>query len=230
MRSVIAILVLCLAAFAAFLASRQLEETGRPTDPALSDIARIVDSVRAASYPRLSGEQITLREMRSDHIYLESRFTFMSFFTPRLRYTILFNPEASARQIPPDGLRAIVAHELAHIDYYYGQSRMGLLGLVRLASARFAALFERSADLESIALGYGPGLSSYRTWLYRNIPDAWMDEKKRDYFSPEEIDAILKAVRRNPQIMRKFSACVPRNLAEIQAESRAPDAPCQSRP
>jgi len=192
------------------------------------NIAQLVESVRAASYPQLKDEQITLGEMHSDYIYFESRFQFSSFFSHKLRYLILFNPLAAARQVPREGLRAIAAHELAHIDYYYGQSRMGLVGLVRLVSAPFAARFERGADLEAIALGYGPGLASYRTWLYQNVPPSRMEEKKRDYFSPEEIAAILHAAERNPQVMRKFAACVPRNLAEIMAQSHAPEAPCSN--
>jgi len=98
--------------------------------------------------------------------------------------------------------------------------------LVQLLSAPFAARFERGADLEAIALGYGPGLESYRTWLYRNVPPNRMEEKKRDYFSPEEIEAILSAVRQNPQMMRRFSACMPRNLTDIERESREPSASC----
>ena len=97
---------------------------------------------------------------------------------------------------------------------------------MRLVSAPFAARFERGADLEAIALGYGPGLESFRTWLYRNVPASRMEEKKRDYFSPEEIEAILQAAQRNPRIMAVFSACVPRGLAEIKSESQDPSAPC----
>lgn len=69
-------------------------------------------------------------------------------------------------------------------------------------------------------------MESYRTWLYRNAPASRMEEKKRDYFSPEEIEAILRAARQNPQIMGVFSACVPRGLAEIERESQNPGAPC----
>lgn len=187
----------------------------------------LVESVRAASYPQLKDVEIAFRPMRSDYIYFESRFTFSSFFFARkLRYMILFNPEVIARQVPPDGLRAIVAHELAHIDYFNRQSRMGLVNLIQVLRAPFAARFERGADLEAIALGYGPGMESYRTWLYRNAPASRMEEKKRDYFSPEEIEAILRAARQNPQIMGVFSACVPRGLAEIERESQNPGAPC----
>jgi integrase len=165
--------------------------------------------------------------MHSNYIYLESRFTLSSFLSARkLRYVILFNPEAIARQVPPDGLRAIVAHELAHIDYFHRRRRLGLVSLILLLRAPFAARFERRADLEAIALGYGPGLESYRIWLYRNVPASKIEEKKRDYFSPEEIEVILRAAQQNPQIMGVFSTCVPRDVAEIERRSQNPGAPC----
>lgn len=95
----------------------------------------LVESVRAASYPQLKDVEIAFRPMRSDYIYFESRFTFSSFFFARkLRYMILFNPEVIPRQVPPDGLRAIVAHELPHIDYFNRQSRMGLVNLIQVVT------------------------------------------------------------------------------------------------
>lgn len=197
-------------------------------DMAQRDIAALVDSVRGVSFPQLKDAGIELHEMQSDYVYFETRFTVSSFFQRRLSYVIMFNREALARQAPLDGLRAIVAHELAHIDYFNSHSRMGLLGLVQLLRAPYAARFERSADLETIALGYGPGLESYRIWLYRNVPPERMEEKRRDYFSPEEIEAILQAVRQNPRIMQAFSVCVPRDLAQIQQRARNPGLRCSN--
>ena len=196
-------------------------------DALLPEILTLVNSVRAASFPQLSGVEITLHTMRSDNIYFESRFTLSSFFFARkLRYMVLFNPEAVARQVPQEGLRAIVAHELAHIDYFHRHRRLGLVRLIQLLWAPFRARFERGADLEVIALGYGQDLESYRIWLYNNVPANKIEEKKRDYFSPAEIDAILLAARLDPQIMRAFSACVPRGLAEVEQRAQNPGAPC----
>ena len=212
---------------ASYFALRESPADSPQTEAALKAVTPVLNSVRAASFPQLKDVDITLHPMSSDYIYLEGRFTFSSFFFARkLRYMILVNPEAFARKVPEDGLRAIVAHELSHIDYFNRQSRMGLVSLIQLPWAPYAARFERGADLEAIALGYGPGLESYRTWLYRNVPASRTEEKKRDYFSPEEIEAILRAARQNPQIMGVFSACVPRGLAEIEQESQNPDVPC----
>ena len=104
---------------------------------------------------------------------------------------------------------------------------MGLMGLVRLLSSSFNSRFERKADLQIIALGYGPGLQSYREWLYRNIPASRMEEKKRDYFSPEEIAAILRAERQHPEVMRVFARCVPLSLTDIEREAQQPAAACR---
>ena len=220
MQRIILVLLLVSAGNAAYATLRQSLAANPQTAAALREIAPLVTSVRAASFPQLVDLEISLEPMQSDHIYFEGRFAFSSFLARRLRYVILFNPEAFARQVPPDGLRAIVAHELAHIDYFNRHSRMGLTSLIGLLWAPFAARFERRTDLEAIALGYGPGLESYRKWLYRNIPASRIEGKKRNYFSPEEIEAILLAVRQDPQIMGIFSACVPRGLAEVERESR----------
>ena len=196
-------------------------------NPTFKQVHQLVDSVRDASYPQLKDAEITMHDLRSNVVYFETRFTFSSyFFARRLRYLMMFNREAMNRRIPADGLRAIVAHELAHIDYFHRERRIGLLGLVRLLSPSFTARLERKADLEAIALGYGQGLQLFRRWLYGNIPPDRVAEKKRDYFSPEEIEAILQAEKQHPEIMRTFARCIPGNLAEIERETRKPAAAC----
>jgi hypothetical protein len=194
---------------------------------AMNEIAALLASVRVASFPQLKDVDIALEPMNSDYIYFESQFTLSSLlFSRQLHYRLLYNPAVFARQAPRDGLRAILAHELAHIDYFHRQSRMGLVSLVRLLSTRFASRFERGADLRAIGLGYGPGLESYRGWLYRNVPPSRMEEKRRDYFSPEEIEAILQAVQQDPAIGSALSTCVPRSLGAIERLSRSPGGPC----
>jgi hypothetical protein len=190
------------------------------------DVKLVIDDVRHTSFPQLAAADITVHDLTSDFDYLQARFTVSSFFARRLQYMILFNQEAIRRQVPADGLRAIVAHELAHINYYENQSRMGLLSLVGLLLPSFTTRFERKADLDAIALGYGPGLETYRRWLYRNIAQARTAEKKRDYYTPEEIKALLAAEASHPGILRKFLRCVPLNLAQIREEDRAPAGSC----
>jgi hypothetical protein len=220
------LLIVVLLAIGYAVASRSTSQSTL-SDPAFHDIEGLVNSVRRSSFPQLKDAQITVYDLHSDYVYLETRFTFSSYlFARRLRYMISFNREALARGVPADGLRAIVAHELAHIDYFQSESRMGLMGLVRLLSSSFNSRFERKADLQTIALGYGPGLQSFREWLYRNIPPNRLDEKKRDYFSPEEIGAILHAEGQNREVMRTFARCIPLSLADIEREAQNPAAAC----
>jgi len=53
-----------------------------------------------------------------------------------------------------------------------------------------------------------------------------MEEKKRDYFSPIEIEAILRAAQQNPQIIQTFSRCIPRDLSEIERQAKNPGTAC----
>jgi Zn-dependent protease with chaperone function len=197
------------------------------TQPSSVDgIQQMIESVRQASFPLLSRADIAVYDLRSDSDYLQARFTVSSFFSGKLQYLVFFNQEAIRRQVPADGLRAIVAHELAHISYYEHQSRMGLLSLAGLLVPSFSTRFERKADLDAIALGYGRGLETFRIWLYRNIPPARVASKKRDYYTPEEIEALLRAEMDHPGIMNKFQRCTPRSLAEIDKEVRSPAGDC----
>jgi len=197
-----------------------------PRSAGSREIDPLIRDVRQGSFPQLASADIEVYDLRSDFDYLQARFTVSSFFTRKLRYMILFNSDAILRQVPAEGLRAIVAHELAHINYYESQSWMGLVSLVGLLLPSFTARFERKADLDAIALGYGPGLEIYRTWLYRNIPREAEGEKKRDYYAPQEIEALLQAETKHPGIMSKFRRCIPRNLGEITQEEVAPAADC----
>jgi hypothetical protein len=97
------------------------------------------------------------------------------------------------------------------------RNRARLVGLVRLTSKRFTAEFERWADLKAISLGYAEGLREYRRWLYRNVPASKLAEKQRNYFSPDEIDAILSASRERPELIEYWFAHVPLSLNQILA-------------
>jgi hypothetical protein len=130
------------------------------------------------------------------------------------------------REVPSEALRGIVAHELAHADYFQCHNRLALLGLVRLVLPSFRARFERGADLEAIDLGYGEGLKAFRIWLYRNVPADRVWEKKRDYFSPNEIDAINEARAKQPGVIPTLQRCVPLNLKELENELNDPVHTC----
>ena len=94
-----------------------------------------------------------------------------------------------------EGMRAIIAHELGHVQQFNAKARWRSLAYVRMMSPAFTAQMERRTDLLAIARGYGAGLRAYREWLYQHIPANRRAEKLRNYFAPEEIDALLRQLQ-----------------------------------
>lgn len=164
------------------------------------------------SYPELEDAKITLETFESADTFFKARFSIARFLTFRkINYTIFVNPIIFKSEISGEAISAILAHELAHILYYDEKNRFELFGLASLIDKGFTAKFERKADLQAIRRGYGAGLIKYREWLYANIPKKSLAEKKRDYFSPDEIRAILE----KPEKIDLWLKNVPRTLSEI---------------
>ena len=109
---------------------------------------------------------------------------------------IRVNSGATLLTAPEGARRAIVAHELAHLAYYAKGNRLHLLGLLRFPRKGFRERFEKRADVEALRRGYAQGLKQYRIWLYEHVPPSALLEKRRDYFSPDEIDALERATRK----------------------------------
>lgn len=173
---------------------------------------KFVSAVINNSFPELEKAKIKIKTFESESNYFKAQFSYTRYLTfQKMRYTIYVNPEVYRRAAPETGIRAILAHELAHILYYRRKNRLQFFGLLSLTDKSFTAKFERKADLEAISRGYGNGLIEYRNWLYKNIPAKVLQEKKRNYFSPEEIRAIMK----KPEKIDFWRKNVPRNLEDI---------------
>ncbi len=176
----------------------------------------IIAEIIKTSYPELKSVKINVRTFESPANYFQSQFSLTRFLTcQKLHYNIYVNPEAFNKNAPEEAIRAIIAHELAHVLYYSERNRLELIGLVNLIDKGFTTKFERRADLEAIARGYGDGLIKYRQWLYQNIPAKKLSEKKRNYFSPEEIEKMLEIIKQKPVMIDVWKKKVPRNLNEI---------------
>jgi hypothetical protein len=193
--------------------------TSTPADVA-DRVRLITDEVIAASYPELRDTDIRIKLFRSESDYFRARFSFRRFFFHRkMRYYILANSKLVERQAPENGIRAIIAHELGHILYFKRRNRIELLGLVRLLSKDFTIHFEKWADLQAISRGYGDGLKEYREWLYLHIPAKKMAEKRRNYYSPEEIDHLASVLQKHPEKLADWLKDVPKKpLDEIGNE------------
>ena len=133
-----------------------------------------------------------------------------------MRYFADVNPALFQEQAPSDGVCAILAHELAHVVSLSRGNRIRRFGLVRLLSKLQTAEFERRTDLEAIHRGYGDGLKSYREWVYAHISPQKLPEKRRNYFSPEEIGAIQKSLQEQPELLAYWANYVPMSLQEVK--------------
>jgi hypothetical protein len=150
---------------------------------------RLVREVRSCSFPELLDRDIRVRQFAGSSDYFQARFSIWRFLTARrMHYLIRVNSAAALLAAPEEGKRAIIAHELAHVAYYANGNRLRLLGLIRLASPGFRQRFEKRADVEALRRGYAQGLKQYRIWLYQHVSASVLQEKRRDYLTPEEID------------------------------------------
>jgi hypothetical protein len=191
--------------------------TGGEANDAIAASGPIILNVRGSSFPELSRIDLRVRTFRSQSDYFRTRFSLSRFvLLMPMRYFVDVNPGLFLRAPPSDGICAILAHELAHVVSLSRGKRIRRLGLVRLISGQYTVKFERGADLEAIHRGYGDGLKMYRTWVYTHIPPGKLQQKLRNYFSPEEITAIQVKLQEQPDLFQYWSEHVPTNLQEIQ--------------
>jgi len=195
-------------------------ESGQ-TDAGISVVSTVILEVRQTSFPELAHVDLRVRTFRSHADYLRTRFSLSRFLLLMpMRYFADVNPALFQDQAPSDGVCAILAHELAHLVSLSQGNRIRRFGLVRLLSKRQTAKFERRTDLEAIHRGYGDGLRSYRMWVYTHIPSDKLSEKRRNYFSPEEIEAIQILLEKRPELFGYWNAHVPMNLQEVHNARR----------
>ena len=186
-------------------------------NPGIGAVGAVLQDIQGTSYPELAHLDLRVRPFRSQSNYFRTRFSLSRFLLPlRMRYFVDVNPVLFQEQAPSDGVCAILAHELVHVVSLSRGNRIRRLGLVRLLSKGQITKFERRTDLEAIHQGYGVGLKSYREWVYVHIPPSKLQEKRRNYFSPEEIAAIEKKLLEQPDLFAYWSEHVPMNLRAIE--------------
>ncbi len=200
------IIVLALFAFPQFLLA----------DDAIDRTRKIVDEIVASSYPELKNVLIEIKTFQSESDYFRSSFSMSRYVSFRkMRCVIYVNPEVYQRNAPEIGIRSIIAHELAHAIYFTEHNRLKMLGLAGLLTPGYTSRFEHRADLEAISRNYGAGLRDYREWLYKNVPANKLVEKKRNYYSPGEVDIIIEILKRDPDKIKVWLKNVPLNADDL---------------
>jgi len=183
----------------------------------LAHISELTEKIKSVSFPELKQMEVQVKLLQSNSDFFRTRFGLPQFFfSKKMRYLVKVNPKVVPFQAPEEGLEAIIAHELSHVVYYAQGNRLRLFGLTRLVSKDFTVCFERRTDLQAISRGYGERLKTYRQWLYQNVPPDKLEEKRRNYFSPAEIDAILSRIQSRPELLEHWLKNIPRSLKEIE--------------
>ena len=170
--------------------------SARAETSCLSRVASQISSLRT-SFPRLDGLNLVLEPFESGEDFFQARPR--SFWkNPRERvYAVRVNTKLCGDPPPPEAEKAILAHELAHLDAY---STMGRKGLLRLGwrytispGGKEVEEFEKTADRAVVALGFAEGLARYREWLYPRVAPKTAELKRRLYLTPDELRRLPAA-------------------------------------
>ena len=113
---------------------------------------------------------------------------------PRARtYTVQYDPVVLADPPPVDALAAVLAHELGHVDDYLAMNTSEAVqfclwyGAQDPTTSDELAAYERQTDEKVLARGCAEGLAAMREWIYAHVDGAVLEEKRRNYYTPDEI-------------------------------------------
>ena len=206
--------LLCLLALgtAACGPSRGEAETGRasgPVDPCAEAAALhrpptdelelsyiITDVQRIVFGAALRGVEVGLAPLPSETDFFTAGVDLTTADLPGLdrRYIIRANSAIFSGDEPPIGATAaILAHELQHVLDYTAMSGDELVDFALEYSEGDIRTYERATDEAILERGCAAGLRAYREWLYGQLEPADAADKRRDYYTPEEIDAWVAA-------------------------------------
>ena len=156
-----------------------LRATQVVTWPELDGLALAVEDETDLAYFRASiSTDTTLEEANADRLFVVS-----------------YDPVVLAD--PPDStsLVAILTHELGHVFDYTGMSVKDYLefglwyGAQDPMESDELAGYERATDERALARGCAAGLAAMREWIYLHASAEVLAEKRRNYYTPEEISA-----------------------------------------
>lgn len=104
------------------------------------------------------------------------------------RYLIKVNHALFTNNAPGLGVAAILVHEIKHILDYTTYAMDDFIGFGLWYATSDVRDYERATDEFALSVGCATGLKQYRQWLYEHVPASALLEKKRNYYTPEEID------------------------------------------
>ena len=161
---------------------------GAPAPTDLATLESLFASARAV-VPALDGVSVTLTPAESETDFFFSNLDLTTLTAPPRERSYLAFYNSRLFEAPPSGPAtvAILVHELAHVVDYTEMSSQELAEFGVWYATQDVAAYEHDTDLFAMERGCAPGLIGYREWLYDRIPADAVDEKKRVYYTPDEI-------------------------------------------
>lgn len=157
-------------------------------------LARLSAEVAAVrpSFPALEGK--TIRVERLVHPVDRGRAWVEGALRPPERrvYAARLNESLCADGAPPEAVRGLIAHELAHLDSYAraGTWELLVIGWTHLLGGEGEAALERETDRAAAAAGYGRALAEFRDWQYPRLSPADRAAKERTYLSSAQLRGL----------------------------------------
>ncbi|MCB9665376.1 MAG: hypothetical protein H6732_14790 [Alphaproteobacteria bacterium] len=154
-----------------------------------------VDAVRAAvqqaCFPELDGVEVVVVPLSSpsDTFVASVDVTTLDAPGPERTYRLSANPVLLQAPMPRAAAWAILAHELTHVRDYVGMDADTLAAWALDYASGPITAYERQTDEHALELGLAEGLKAFRLWLYDQLDDEAEAAKRRDYYTPDEIDA-----------------------------------------
>lgn len=163
----------------------------KPPPASTAAVQEALDGVRTDVYPYLSDLSITLTEAddEQDYFWAQPAFSTVS-DPPRERdYRVYVNTRMYPNPPPWSAVFAILVHELKHIADYTEMDTGEVVEFGVWYAQGDIADYERATDLYALEQGCAVGLSAYRSWLYDHVDAETEQQKRIDYYTPEEIEA-----------------------------------------
>ena len=158
----------------------------------MEEMHKLLSQTRAL-VPELDSVSITLDSIESESTFLAANVDLATAGNPPFErdYRIQINPLLLSDPPSTDGVVAILVHELKHILDYTTMEQNEFLEFALWYAQGDVAIYERETDLFSMERGCAEGLITFREWLYSRISPEALEEKKQNYYTPEEIQAWM---------------------------------------
>ncbi len=159
--------------------------------PALSSEAfqKQVLAVRDRYFPAMKDLDLSVNLFSDPDDFLHAGLKISTLFKDPMHrsYRIWVNSRLLDSPPSPTALNAILTHELKHVQDYTQMAWPELVFFGAQYELFPIAGYERRTDEAPLASGQGCGLIQYRFWLYSHEAGKGLEEKVRDYYSPDEI-------------------------------------------